>query len=357
MNTLIGDPSGITAEQDYGALNLEALTSLAQEQYEECLWAIERSLQKQLQFGRLLQVVKSRLPNGQWERWVQETFADHKSLRTIQRHMRGAKAIAKNPALLECADSLDGILKSVKAKKTSIDVVELPKAVSQEVSAIEESKATDLSLLDNSVLAESDQKDEPRAVPDMFSELKETIRGVIEKFPENQRAIRWNQLVAQLSEENGVAWGLQAETERAAVITAPAKRVLFPDAVEDMQAMERREQRDPSEDPFDVFYKIFPKKVNKLKARAAFNKARAKLLNKHGRSSIVESIIIEGAKVYAERANPEYLCLPTTWLNGDRWEDDPEAIWTGDRPKEKSGNATFGTYTDEERAQLQDAVF
>ena len=106
-------------------LDIPALTLVAQEQYEECLWAIEKALAKQLEFGRVLLIVKAKLPHGEWGSWVRETFADHKSLRTIQRHMRGAEAIATDPSLLECADSLDGILKIVEARKPSVEVIEV----------------------------------------------------------------------------------------------------------------------------------------------------------------------------------------------------------------------------------------
>ena len=106
-------------------LELPALTVIAQEQYEECLWAIEKALKKQLEFGRILLIVKSKLPHGQWGAWVRETFTDHKSLRTIQRHMRGAEAIATDPSLLESADSLDGVLKIVEERKPSVQVIEV----------------------------------------------------------------------------------------------------------------------------------------------------------------------------------------------------------------------------------------
>lgn len=74
-------------------------------------------------------------------------------------------------------------------------------------------------------------------------------------------------------------------------------------------------------------------------------------------SEQVIATIMTGVDVYAKNANPESLCHPTTWLNGDRWQDEAGSIWTGDRPKSRTGNATFGTYTDEDRAQLEDAVF
>ena len=119
-------------------LDIPALTLVAQEQYEECLWAIEKALAKQLEFGKVLLIVKAKLPHGEWGSWVRETFADHKSLRTIQRHMRGAEAIATDPSLLECADSLDGILKIVEARKPSVEVIEVAdQIVTMDMPAVE----------------------------------------------------------------------------------------------------------------------------------------------------------------------------------------------------------------------------
>lgn len=76
---------------------------------------------------------------------------------------------------------------------------------------------------------------------------------------------------------------------------------------------------------FDAFYAVFPRKTNKEKAREAFKKAFIRLRKKHGPDESTE-IIMQGARIYSERANPEALCHPTTWLNGSRWEDDPDSI-------------------------------
>ena len=58
---------------------LPALTVIAQEQYEECLWAIEKALDKQLDGGLLLTDLK-------WK--------------SAQRYMRGADSIATERAVL-----------------------------------------------------------------------------------------------------------------------------------------------------------------------------------------------------------------------------------------------------------------
>lgn len=100
-------------------LPVEALTEVAKEKFEEALWATEKALAKQLEFGRVMSIVKSKLPHGEWCNWVRETFEDQISLRSIQCHMKASQAIAQNPALLECADSLDDILKTTAKPKAA----------------------------------------------------------------------------------------------------------------------------------------------------------------------------------------------------------------------------------------------
>ena len=106
-------------------LSVEALTEVAQEKFQEALWATEKALTKQLEFGRVMSIVKSKLPHGEWCNWVRETFEDQMSLRNIQCHMKASQEVAQNPALLECADSLDEILKTTaKPRDPSAEVVE-----------------------------------------------------------------------------------------------------------------------------------------------------------------------------------------------------------------------------------------
>jgi hypothetical protein len=69
---------------------------------------------------------------------------------------------------------------------------------------------------------------------------------------------------------------------------------------------------------FDVFWNAYPRRVGKGHARKAFEKA-TRLASAHE--------IIEGAKKFALHVadrEPQYIPHPTTWLNGERWEDDLE---------------------------------
>jgi hypothetical protein len=121
-------------------LDIPALTEAAKESFEEALWATEKALAKQLEFGRVMLIVKSKLPYGEWGKWVRETFEDQMSLRNIQFHMKAHQEVAKNPSLLECANSLDEILTlTEKPRKPSVEVIEVaadePHDVAAEVAA------------------------------------------------------------------------------------------------------------------------------------------------------------------------------------------------------------------------------
>lgn len=69
----------------------------------------------------------------------------------------------------------------------------------------------------------------------------------------------------------------------------------------------------PENDYFDEFWKQYPRKVAKAEARKAYVKAL-------GKSSHEE--IMAGLARYDP--DPEYTCHPTTWLNQERWTDEPD---------------------------------
>ena len=73
--------------------------------------------------------------------------------------------------------------------------------------------------------------------------------------------------------------------------------------------------------PFDEFWDAYPRKIGKGAARAAF--AKAKHL-----TTIPQ--IIDAARAYAAfveetGVDRQYIPHPSTWLNGERWDDDLES--------------------------------
>jgi hypothetical protein len=140
--------------------------------------------------------------------------------------------------------------------------------------------------------------------------------------------------------------GVKAESSKAA-------GVLFPDAA---PAVKQKERVKPTDEEFEAFYSAFPRRVNKAKAKVAFRTAFGRLRKKMDCQTAITTIM-EGVRVYAENANPDALCHPTTWLNGDRWEDDPSGIGTQDRASRNSDNAMLGAYVERERTPISEAVF
>ncbi|MCD4557630.1 hypothetical protein [Schaalia sp. lx-100] len=70
------------------------------------------------------------------------------------------------------------------------------------------------------------------------------------------------------------------------------------------------------EKDFERFWKAYPRKVGKLRARVAWDKAI---------KEASPEVIIQGAARYAADPNREaqYTKHPTTWLNAGSWEDEP----------------------------------
>lgn len=91
---------------------------------------------------------------------------------------------------------------------------------------------------------------------------------------------------------------------------------------------ERPKRRRPAaqtEDPhFDEWYKIYPRHDARLDAVRAYNRA----LRKPG---VTVETLLDGARRYrrlveAERREKRHMALPATWLNGERWNDEPTRI-------------------------------
>lgn len=160
----------------------------------------------------------------------------------------------------------------------------------------------------------------------------------------------WESASAEEREASGLAI---SEMVGLKVVAPKSAGVLFPDAIEPPKPKERIV---PTDEEFESFYTAFPRRVNKAKAKLAFKAAFGRLRKKMDCECAIRTIM-DGVRVYSEKANPDALCHPTTWLNGDRWEDDPSGIGTQDRSSRRSDNAMLGAYEEHERTPLSEAVF
>ena len=70
-------------------------------------------------------------------------------------------------------------------------------------------------------------------------------------------------------------------------------------------------------DLFECFWKAYPKKVGKLYARQCF-KRKVKNFLKY--TVILKAV--EMQKKSEEWKNRKYIPNPSTWLNGEKWEDE-----------------------------------
>jgi hypothetical protein len=79
----------------FESMSIEALEVAAQSAFEECehvFQAIEKNRNRLEIFGRILTAAKAKVPHGQWEDWITDTFQGRLALRTAQRWMAGPKA-------------------------------------------------------------------------------------------------------------------------------------------------------------------------------------------------------------------------------------------------------------------------
>lgn len=71
------------------------------------------------------------------------------------------------------------------------------------------------------------------------------------------------------------------------------------------------------ETDFDMFWRDYPKKVGKDKARIAWNKKKDK--------PNIEIIIASVQKyITSKPVSKGFVCLPATWINEGRWHDEHE---------------------------------
>ena len=86
---------------------------------------------------------------------------------------------------------------------------------------------------------------------------------------------------------------------------------------------------------FEDFWKAYPKKVGRGVARQSYLKALKKVSHNE---------IMKGLVNY--NPDPEYTCNPSTWLNQERWSDEPDnriPISTSGRKRQKGGELS-GAY-------------
>ncbi len=70
---------------------------------------------------------------------------------------------------------------------------------------------------------------------------------------------------------------------------------------------------------FDQFWKSYPKKVSKKRAQKIWDKLE---MTDELFSQIMDSLEAQKSSPQWQKDNGQFIPYPTTWLNGQRWEDE-----------------------------------
>lgn len=89
-------------------------------------------------------------------------------------------------------------------------------------------------------------------------------------------------------------------------------------------------------DPFEDFWKAYPKKTGKGKAREAFEKALKKGVKTE---ELIEAVRKQERSDQWMRDGGQFIPLPATWLNQERWCDEAEVDNAELRQIRNTGNA------------------
>ena len=78
---------------------------------------------------------------------------------------------------------------------------------------------------------------------------------------------------------------------------------------------------------FDAFWKLYPRKVNKKKAKDKFFKI---CKDENAYNSIMHGLKKQIKSVEWQKDGGQYVPHPTTWLNGERWLDEVDELHSND---------------------------
>lgn len=160
-----------------------------------------------------------------------------------------------------------------------------------------------------------------RLTPEEWLEVKEVISEFFEvndsiwihqRIEDDLAKIRQKSIKASFAGQKSVQ--VRAFNGRSTTVEQPLNHK-EEDKEEDKDKNNKQQQRDALA-LFDVFWKIYPRKVAKQAAFKAFQKAIL---------TTDPEIVINGAKRYLQDPNrsPTYTAHAATWLNAHRWLDEP----------------------------------
>lgn len=94
---------------------------------------------------------------------------------------------------------------------------------------------------------------------------------------------------------------------------------------------------------FDEFWKAYPRKTNKGFARKVFEKLKVDdvMLTK-----MIQAIYVQNKNIWKDK-DQQYIPHPSTWLNGERWEDEVSTFVKPVSAAERATNLALGRPADQ----------
>jgi hypothetical protein len=104
--------------------------------------------------------------------------------------------------------------------------------------------------------------------------------------------------------------------------TAPQLTMSYPPAQFELQKQEVKQEKNntlfDSSHLFDIFWKAYPRKVSPANAKRSFAKLK---VDEEMLKKMLHAIEAQKRSVWLDK-DPQYIPHPSTWLNGERWEDE-----------------------------------
>jgi DNA-binding transcriptional ArsR family regulator len=115
-----------------------------------------------------------------------------------------------------------------------------------------------------------------------------------------------------------------------------------PNRATEPEVKTRIEPVDQKNNFFDEFWKAYPRKTNKGFAKKVFEKLKVDdpMLTK-----MVQAIHLQNKTVWKDK-DQQYIPHPSTWLNGERWEDEVSAFVKPVSAAERATNFALGRPSD-----------
>lgn len=193
----------------------------------------------------------------------------------------------------------------------------------------------------------------------IWEALKQTVDRADKKVNQNKRnASRWGKDDTNENEQKPTE-AKPSERKRTQANASETDNHKPKTITQDPQTVTQEDEKGPAHPPkppakkaeagegFEEFWAAYPKKQDKQNALKAWKKLNP---DAETQRKMILAIQAQRASPQWQKDGGQFIPLPSTWLNGRRWEDQPTGIPTGRRVSAQM--YTQREYTEEELAEI-----